>query len=91
MLSKLMEAYDRQVFVCTQSYFSGHTLKHLGQCYVQYINRTYKRSATNGNFALGSERFQNEIEAALGRRARHGQSGRPVNNNDDNKDQLDLL
>ena len=49
------------------------------------------RSATNGNFALGSERFQKEIEAALGRRARRGQSGRPVNNNDDNKDQLDLL
>ena len=29
MLSKLMEAYDRQVFVYTQSYFSGHMLKHL--------------------------------------------------------------
>ena len=29
MLSKLMEAYDRQAFVYTQSYFSGHTLKHL--------------------------------------------------------------
>ena len=26
------------------------------------------RNATNGNFALGSERFQREIETALGRR-----------------------
>ena len=49
------------------------------------------RSATNGNFALGSVRFQKEIEAALGRRARRGQSGRPVNSKDDNEEQLDLL
>jgi len=40
MLSKLMEAYDRQIFVVTQSYFSGHTLKHLLAalaCYVVLI------------------------------------------------------
>ncbi len=35
------------------------------------------RSATNGNFALGGERFQREVEAALGRRAMRGQPGRP--------------
>jgi putative transposase len=35
------------------------------------------RSATNGNYALGSERFQREIEVTLGRRARRGQAGRP--------------
>jgi len=35
------------------------------------------RSAINGNYAFGSERFQREIEATLGRRARKGQSGRP--------------
>jgi len=35
------------------------------------------RSATNGNYALGSERFQREIETALGRRASRGQAGRP--------------
>ena len=35
------------------------------------------RKSTNGNFALGNERFKQEIEAALGRRARRGQSGRP--------------
>lgn len=29
MLAKLSEAYDREVFVFTQSLFSGHTLKHL--------------------------------------------------------------
>jgi putative transposase len=49
------------------------------------------RRATNGNFALGSERFQKEIESALGRRARCGQLGRPVNNKNDDKEQLDLL
>jgi putative transposase len=35
------------------------------------------RAATHGNYALGGERFQGEIEAALGRRARRGQAGRP--------------
>ncbi len=35
------------------------------------------RKATNGNFALGSERFQKEIAAALGRRISPGKSGRP--------------
>lgn len=35
------------------------------------------RRATNGNFALGSERFLAEVTAALGRRAIPGASGRP--------------
>lgn len=35
------------------------------------------RAATNGNFALGDERFAAQISAALGRRASPGQSGRP--------------
>lgn len=47
------------------------------------------RSATNGNFALGNERFQKEIESALGRRARRGQSGRPTTSKD-GENQLDL-
>ena len=29
MFAKLLEAYDREVFVLTQSFFSGHSLKHL--------------------------------------------------------------
>jgi putative transposase len=37
------------------------------------------RNATNGNYALGSERFQQEIETVLGRRAKRGQAGRPSN------------
>ena len=49
------------------------------------------RNATNGNFALGSDRFQREIETALGRRARRGQAGRPVNQSSDDENQLDLL
>ena len=49
------------------------------------------RSATNGNFALGSERFQREIEAALGRRASRGQAGRPSNNSVNDDNQVELL
>lgn len=36
------------------------------------------RSATNGNVALGTRRFQDEIGAALGRRAHPGKPGRPA-------------
>ena len=35
------------------------------------------RSSTNGNFVLGSEKFQKEVEFALGRRVIPGKSGRP--------------
>lgn len=35
------------------------------------------RQATNGNFALGDERFVAEVERMLGRRATRGKPGRP--------------
>jgi putative transposase len=35
------------------------------------------RQATNGNFALGNDRFKAEIAAALGRRVQPGRAGRP--------------
>ncbi len=36
------------------------------------------RSATNGNYALGSLRFKEQIAEALGRRVTKGKAGRPV-------------
>ena len=35
------------------------------------------RDATNGNFALGNDKFKDQIETMLNRRARPGKSGRP--------------
>jgi len=35
------------------------------------------RRATNGNFALGSERFATQVSSALGMRVVPGKSGRP--------------
>jgi putative transposase len=35
------------------------------------------RDATNGNFALGGERFKRQVETMLGRRVSRGQRGRP--------------
>lgn len=35
------------------------------------------RKATNGNFVLGNNRFQDEISQALGRRVKPGAAGRP--------------
>ena len=45
---------------------------HLNETLVKQI-----REATNGNYALGNQRFQVEIERALGRRATKGKAGRP--------------
>ena len=36
------------------------------------------RQSTNGNYALGSSRFESEVEAAVGRRAKREKAGRPV-------------
>ncbi len=44
---------------------------HLDEALVERI-----REATNGNYALGNQRFQAEIERALGRRATRGKAGR---------------
>jgi putative transposase len=49
------------------------------------------RRATNGNYALGSERFKKEIERALGRRAMPGNSGRPKREDPDGSGQGALL
>jgi putative transposase len=35
------------------------------------------RDATNGNIALGNDRFQHEIKTILGQRAHRGAAGRP--------------
>lgn len=48
------------------------------------------RAATSGNFALGDKRFQQQISAALGRRAQRGAAGRP-RSAEKMADQPDLL
>ena len=35
------------------------------------------REATNGNYALGTSRFHDQVARALGRRVSRGRSGRP--------------
>ena len=47
------------------------------------------RTATNGNYALGSQQFQTQIAAALHRRVAPGKSGRP--RKDREPDSLDLF
>ncbi|MBI1905705.1 MAG: transposase [Rhodocyclales bacterium] len=39
------------------------------------------REATNGNYALGSERFRREVEVMIGRRVSRGNPGRPRSGN----------
>jgi putative transposase len=52
---------------------------------------TQIRAATNGNYALGNQRFQLDIERALGRRATKGKAGRPKAQAEHSSEQLDLL
>jgi putative transposase len=40
------------------------------------------QTATQGNYALGSDRFKQQVEAALGRRAVRGVAGRPRKKNE---------
>ena len=49
------------------------------------------REATNVNFALGSKRFQQQIESALGRGAIRGVSGRPTKRVQSEDRQKELL
>ena len=49
------------------------------------------RTATNGGFVLGSERFQEEIAAMVGRRTWRGSPGRPVKSEEgEGQQQFDL-
>ena len=49
------------------------------------------RQSTNGNFALGGERFKKQIEKALGQRVRRGKPGRPRQAEASDATQMDLL
>ena len=49
------------------------------------------RGATIGNYALGDQRFQKQIETALGRRVVRGVSGRPPKESEADGRQGDLL
>ena len=46
------------------------------------------REATNGNYVLGSTRFQDQVARALGRRVTRGRSGRPRKQVDTETDDL---
>ena len=48
------------------------------------------RQATNGNYALGSARFQAQIAKALGQRVVRGKAGRPVTNADGASGELEF-
>lgn len=48
------------------------------------------RQATNGNYVLGNQRFQDEIAATLKRRVTSGKTGRPTTK-DRTLAQMDLL
>jgi putative transposase len=50
--------------------------RSLFQAHVDDIDNRI-RSATNGNYVLGNQRFQEQIEKALGRRAAKNKAGRP--------------
>ena len=52
--------------------------RELFKAHLDPARMTEIRNATNGNYALGNQRFKADIEHALNRRATPGKSGRPV-------------
>ncbi|HEY3173391.1 MAG TPA: hypothetical protein VGK86_12530 [Thermoanaerobaculia bacterium] len=55
-----------------------HTYRELFTAHLDPQRIAEIRNATNGNYALGDERFRDEIARMLNRRVAPGQSGRPA-------------
>ncbi len=63
----------------------GRTVEEKQKCYRELFRYDLDlgvideiRATTNGNFALGNDRFKREIEEILGRRVEPGKPGRPA-------------
>ena len=102
----LWSSYGQNAQGITNALIRPHSLyKRLGRS-IQNRHKAYRElfrheldpglvdeihSATNGGFVLGSERFQKEIAAMLGRRTWRGSPGRPVKSeNDADQQEFDL-
>lgn len=84
LLSECCRVFRHELRLMVRCQESGGTvaapaeyLKYFGSQPASEIENEI-RAATNGNFALGSSRFQAEIEATLGRRVSLGRPGRPL-------------
>ncbi len=82
------EDQNNQVVIPHESYLTlGSSVENRQKNYRMLLERhldfeiTNKvRHATNGNYALGDEKFTKEIEKVLGRRVTPGKAGRPRKN-----------
>lgn len=75
--SNLIIPHDQYVKLSNTKKGRLKIYKSLFNSYVDEIDDEI-RLATNGNYVLGSDRFQNEIEVVLGCRVSRGKSGRPL-------------
>ena len=75
--SRLITPHEEYTRLGTNDATRREAYRELFKAHVEPAVMDEIRSATNGNFALGGERFQKEVEAMLGRRAGRGQAGRP--------------
>ena len=74
--SAIIEPHDQYLRLGRTEAIRREAYRALFRAHVDEALTEEIRSATNGNYALGSSRFQRQIEAALGQRAKRGISGR---------------
>jgi putative transposase len=87
----LLSAHEEYLRLGTEERVRREAYRDLFEAHLDAETVDQIRHATNGNFALGTERFAKEIERASGRRARAGKAGRPPRDEAAGTDQMDLL
>lgn len=75
--SDLLTPHEQYLRLDSQDIDRRKTYRALFKAHIDQPIDNEIRSATNGNYALGNARFQEQIEHALGRRVIKGRAGRP--------------
>ena len=74
----LLTAHEQYVELAREEKTRREAYRELFKAHINEEQITQIRQATNGNYALGSARFQAQIAKALGWRVVRGKAGRPV-------------
>lgn len=76
-LNSLLTPHEEYLALGSEPTERQAAYRELFRCELEPGDVDQIRKATNGNFSVGSERFKQQIEEALGRRVVPGKAGRP--------------
>ena len=74
----LLSAHEQYLLLAREDKARREAYRELFKAHLDEEQIEQIRQATNGNYALGSARFQAQIAKALGQRVVRGKAGRPV-------------